>query len=216
VRVPRPRGVNGVREDDAPFLSPCYFNCGQSPRIDVLAFTVKLPNQLAHALLLRRRIRLGQIEKQDRVFENLPPLHRSRREVGYGLTGVGEKAIAGMKRRKPKTLTTFRRPYRRKLRHPRNTFGQPGESQLTRLRKFELQLTSSRRSCELRRPLLLSNSKGALATLGTAVQSLALARCFDNSFVHSVKSANLGDPLLLDQHPIQQPESFHPDVVVLL
>jgi hypothetical protein len=37
-----------------------------------------------------------------------------------------------------------------------------------------------------------------------------LARCFDNSFVHSVKSANFGDPLLLDQHPIQQPESFHP------
>jgi hypothetical protein len=23
-------------------------------------------------------------------------------------------------------------------------------------------------------------------------------------------SANLGDPLLLDQHPIQQPEGFHP------
>jgi hypothetical protein len=46
--------------------------------------------------------------------------------------------------------------------------------------------------------------------LGTAAQSPALARCFDNSFVHSVKSANLGDPLLLDQHPIQQPESFHP------
>jgi hypothetical protein len=76
--------------------------------------------------------------------------------------------------------------------------------------KFELQLTSSRRSSELRRPLLLSNSKGALATLGTAAQSPALARCFDNSFVHSVKSANLGDPLLLDQYPIQQPESFHP------
>jgi hypothetical protein len=38
--------------------------------------------------------------------------------------------------------------------------------QLTRLRKFELQLTSSSRSCELRRPLLLSNSKGALANFG--------------------------------------------------
>ena len=35
--------------------------------------------------------------------------------------------------------------------------------QLTRLRKFELQLTSSRLSCELRRLLLLPNSKGALA-----------------------------------------------------
>jgi ADP-ribose pyrophosphatase YjhB (NUDIX family) len=48
---------------------------------------------------------------------------------------------------------TFRHPYRRKLRHQRNTFGQPGEAQLRSLRKFEVQLTSSRRSCELRRPL---------------------------------------------------------------
>jgi hypothetical protein len=35
-----------------------------------------------------------------------------------------------------------------------------------------------------------------------------LARCFDNSFVHSIKSANLEGPLLLHQHRIQPPESI--------
>jgi hypothetical protein len=46
------------------------------------------------------------------------------------------------------TIFAFQTAYR----HPLNTFGQPGEAHLRRLRKFELQHTSSRPSCELRRP----------------------------------------------------------------
>ena len=42
----------------------------------------------------------------------------------------------------------FQTSYRRRLRHLRNTFGQPGEARLRRPRKFVLQPTSFRRWCD--------------------------------------------------------------------
>jgi hypothetical protein len=53
---------------------------------------------------LRRQIRLGQIEKRDRVFEDPPPITEAEERSVAVSPALAKKRLAGMKRRKPKTL----------------------------------------------------------------------------------------------------------------